>query len=46
MEKQDFFGKRIRELRIKRNLTQQQLADKIIVARKTVSNWEAGDSFS
>lgn len=42
MEKQDFFGKRIRELRIKKNLTQQQLADKIIVARKTVSNWEAG----
>lgn len=42
MEKTVHFGKRVRELRIKKNLTQQQLADKVIVARKTVSNWESG----
>lgn len=44
MEKPEHFGKRVRELRIRQNLTQQQLADKIFVARKTISNWEAGVS--
>ena len=38
MEKQDFFGKRIRELRIKRNLTQQQLADKIKICKCNVDD--------
>ncbi len=42
MEKPEHFGKRVRELRIRLNLTQQQLADKIFVARKTISNWEGG----
>ena len=42
MEKPEHFGKRVRDLRIRQNLTQQQLADKIFVARKTISNWEGG----
>jgi len=35
-------GIRIRELRISRNLTQQQLADKLFVTNKAVSKWETG----
>ena len=42
MKKPEHFGKRVRDLRIRQNLTQQQLADKIFVARKTISNWEGG----
>ena len=42
MENTAHFGIRVRELRIKKNLTQQQLADKIFVARNTISDWEAG----
>lgn len=33
---------KIRELRIKRKLSQQQLADKLGIKRTTVTNWEAG----
>ena len=42
MDRSNHFGKRVRELRIKQNLTQQQLADQVFVARKTISNWESG----
>lgn len=36
------FGNRIKELRAARGLSQQQLADKMFVARGAVANWEAG----
>ena len=36
------FGNKIRELRTAQGLTQQQLADQVIVSRYTVANWEAG----
>ena len=42
MESTNHIGTRIRELRARKNLTQRELADRIFVARKTVSNWEAG----
>ena len=42
MESTNHIGTRIRELRARQNLTQRELADRIFVARKTVSNWEAG----
>lgn len=35
-------GDRLKELRIKHNLTQDQLAEKLFVARQTVSKWELG----
>ena len=35
-------GNNIREMRIKRNMTQQELADKLYVSDKTVSSWESG----
>ena len=34
MEKPEHFGKRVRALRIRQNLTQQQLADKILWPEK------------
>ena len=36
------FGKKLRELRIAQELTQQQLAEQVYVSRYTVSNWEGG----
>ncbi len=36
------FGNRIRELREQRGITQLQLADRMVVSRSTVANWEAG----
>lgn len=36
------FGQRIRDLRNKKGLSQQQLADLVFVTRKSVSNWESG----
>lgn len=39
-------GKFIYELRIEKNLTQEQLADKIHVANKAISKWERGLDFS
>jgi len=35
-------GYRIKELRIKRNMTQTELADALSVAGSTISNWEKG----
>lgn len=40
MEKQ--VQHRVRELRKKARLTQQELADELGVMRKTISNWETG----
>lgn len=37
-------GKNIKDLRISRNLTQDQLAEKLFVTRQTVSNYENGKS--
>lgn len=43
MQSLELFGKRIRELRKEKNLSQQQLADLMFVTRKTVGNWENGN---
>lgn len=37
-------GKNIRDLRSKRNMTQDELAEKLFVTRQTVSNYETGRS--
>lgn len=37
-------GKNIRDLRIKQNMTQDELAEKLFVTRQTVSNYETGRS--
>ena len=36
------FGKRLREYRLKSNMTQEELAQKLFVSKKTVSKWETG----
>lgn len=35
-------GNNIKEMRIKKNMTQQELGDKLYVSDKTVSSWESG----
>lgn len=35
------FGSKLKNLRIKKNLTQRELADKIYVSDKTISSWES-----
>lgn len=37
-------GKKIKELRIKANLTQEELANKLFVSRSLVAKWEQGNS--
>ena len=37
-------GKKIAELRKKNNLSQEELAEKVGVARETISKWEIGDT--
>lgn len=37
-------GKKIAELRKKNNLSQEDLAEKVDVARQTISKWEIGDT--
>ena len=37
------FAKRLKELRIEKGLTQQQLADILKVDRTTVMKWETGE---
>ena len=39
-------GNFIRELRKEKKLTQEELAEKFNVARRTVSRWETGGSLS
>ena len=39
-------GNFIRELRKEQKLTQEELAEKFSVARRTVSRWETGGSLS
>lgn len=38
-------GKRIREERTKRDLTQEALANEIFVSRQTICNWESGKTY-
>ena len=38
------FSKIIKEARIKKGMTQQQLADSVYVTRQTISKWELGKS--
>ena len=38
------FGKKIQELRKKNNLSQEDLAEKLGVARQTISKWELGET--
>lgn len=39
-------GKRIRDARLKKNMTQQQLADKVHVTQQAVQQWEKNDSLT
>ena len=39
------FGKRVRELRLKKSLTQEQLAEALSIAERNVSKIECGDNF-
>ena len=39
------FGKKLKNLRVSQNLTQQQLADRIGVAKSVVSYYESGDRY-
>ena len=36
--------KKLKDVRIQAGLTQEQVAEKIMVSRQTVSNWENGKS--
>ncbi len=38
------FGKLLTDLRTKKNMTQKELADQLMVSDKTVSRWENGGS--
>lgn len=39
------FSEKIRELRIKNGLSQEELSERLGVSRQTVSKWEAGNTF-
>jgi transcriptional regulator with XRE-family HTH domain len=41
----DSFGRRLKDVREQRHMTQQQLADLMAVDRKTVDNWEHGRTY-
>ena len=43
-EKNMNFNKNLQELRKKNNLSQEELAEKINVARQTISKWELGET--
>ena len=40
--KNNIFGKRLKELRLEKKLTQQQLGDILHVCNQTISFWENG----
>lgn len=46
MNAQQLFGKRIKELRKKRNLTQEQLAERLGIFQKQIGNIETGTTFT
>lgn len=37
-------AEKIKNARIQKGYTQEQVAEKLLVSRQTVSNWENGDS--
>ena len=39
------FGNKLKDARIKKGLSQQELADKLFVTRQTVSRWESGNRY-
>ncbi|MGL4453143.1 MAG: DUF5680 domain-containing protein [Sarcina sp.] len=39
------FGERLRSVRIKNNLSQEQLGEKINVSRQAISKWETGEGY-
>lgn len=41
----ELFGKRIKELRIKKKLSQEELAEKIDIAERNISKIECGNNF-
>lgn len=42
LQSQTEFGEKLKILRTKKNMTQEQLAEKLFVSRVTVSKWESG----
>lgn len=46
MKEQKLFGKRIKELRKQRNLTQEELSEKLGVFQKQIGNIETGTTFT
>lgn len=38
-------GKKLKNARIKSNLTQEEVAEKVLVSRQTISNWENEKSY-
>lgn len=38
-------GKKLKDARMKFNLTQEQIAEELFVSRQTISNWENGKSY-
>lgn len=38
-------GKKLKEIRMKLNLTQEQVAEELFVSRQTISNWENEKSY-
>lgn len=36
------FNERLKELRLEKNLSQNELAEKLGVSQKSISNWETG----
>lgn len=44
MPSKSVVGERIRDLRIKKGLTQTELAEKLGISRQAVNNYETGDA--
>ena len=39
------FGNKLKENRVRKQMTQQDLADKLVVSTRTISNWESNHSY-